>query len=281
MGAAWQDRALGHTTVQYETAPLHLADLIDHLKLAANGYSVVALTQASTRLSAQQAEEAAQTALNVMAQVTLLCQLSVYSFLLQKARQTVYFFKKVPLSLPNVKTCGILLCGIPEGGTSMKQLQPSETLPVGLLLALAGGLLDGYSYLNRGQVFATAETGNIVLMGINLAQGQLDQALHYLLPILAFALGVLAAEQLRRRFGDSPRLHWRLPLLLAECGAILLVSCLPCGPLDPLANIIISFTSALQVESFRKFQGCGCVTTMCTGNLRSGTEHLFHWFFHR
>ena len=103
----------------------------------------------------------------------------------------------------------------------MKQLQPSETLPVGLLLALAGGLLDGYSYLNRGQVFATAETGNIVLMGINLAQGQLDQALHYLLPILAFALGVLAAELLRRRFGDSTRLHWRLPLLLAECGAIL------------------------------------------------------------
>ena len=71
MGAAWQDRALGHTTVQYETAPLHLADLIDHLKLAANGYSVVALTQASTRLSAQQAEEAAQTALNVMAEYPL------------------------------------------------------------------------------------------------------------------------------------------------------------------------------------------------------------------
>ena len=157
----------------------------------------------------------------------------------------------------------------------MKQLQPSETLPVGLLLALTGGLLDGYSYLNRGQVFATAETGNIVLMGINLAQGQLAQALHYLLPILAFALGVLAAELLRRRFGNT-RLHWRLPLLLAECGAILLVSCLPCGPLDPMANIIISFTSALQVESFRKFQGCGCVTTMCTGNLRSGTALLFH-----
>lgn len=163
----------------------------------------------------------------------------------------------------------------------MKQFQPSETLPVGLLLALAGGLLDGYSYLNRGQVFATAETGNIVLMGINLAQGQLAQALHYLFPILAFALGVLAAELLRRRFGGAVRLHWRLPLLLAECGAILLVSCLPRGPLDPLANIVISFTSALQVESFRKFQGCGCVTTMCTGNLRSGTEHLFHWFFHR
>ena len=46
-------------------------------------------------------------------------------------------------------------------------------------------------------------------------------------------------------------------------------------------GVVRRTNSALQVESFRKFQGCGCVTTMCTGNLRSGTEHLFHWFFHR
>ena len=45
----------------------------------------------------------------------------------------------------------------------MKQFQPSESLAVGFLLALTGGLLDAYSYLNRGEVFATAETGNLVL----------------------------------------------------------------------------------------------------------------------
>ena len=45
----------------------------------------------------------------------------------------------------------------------MKHFQPSESLAVGFLLALTGGLLDAYSYLNRGEVFATAETGNIVL----------------------------------------------------------------------------------------------------------------------
>lgn len=161
----------------------------------------------------------------------------------------------------------------------MKPLQPSESLPVGLLLAFTGGLLDAYSYLNRGEVFSTAETGNIVLLEINLAQCNWGGALHYLLPVLAFTVGILAAEWVRRRCGDEtphpPRVHWRLPLLLAECGAIVLVSFLPLGDLDPLANIIISFTSALQVESFRTFQGCGCVTTMCTGNLRSGTENLF------
>ena len=166
----------------------------------------------------------------------------------------------------------------------MKQFQPSESLPVGFLLALTGGLLDAYSYLNRGEVFSTAETGNIVLLGINLAQRNWGGALHYLLPVLAFTVGILAAEWVRRRLDGSAglvRLHWRLPLLLAECAAVVVVSFLPTGRLDPLANIIISFTSALQVESFRNIQGYGCVTTMCTGNLRSGTENLFHWLSRR
>ena len=156
-----------------------------------------------------------------------------------------------------------------------KRYQTSETLPVGLLLALAGGFLDAYSYLNRGQVFATAETGNLVLLGINFSMGNWSQALHYLLPVLAYTAGVLVTELLRRRLGEEGGwLHWRQYLLLMECVVIGAVAFLP-HSLDPLANIMISFASAVQVDSFRKFNGCGCATTMCTGNLRSGTELLY------
>ena len=158
----------------------------------------------------------------------------------------------------------------------MREKQMSDSLSVGLLLALAGGILDSYSYLNRGQVFATAETGNIVLLGIQLAQRQWGQALHYLLPIVSFAAGVLVTELIRRRLGsEAGTLHWRQPALLAECLVLVLVALLPQGRWDPLANMLISFTSAIQIESFRKFRECSCATTMCTGNLRSGTELLF------
>ncbi len=157
----------------------------------------------------------------------------------------------------------------------MKESPRFETLPLGLLLALAGGSLDCYTYLNRGQVFATAETGNLVMMGARLALGDWVQALHYLPPILAFAAGVLATELLR-----SLLQRWKLPLdwrkwiLLLECAVVAAVALLPLGRWDLLANGLISFTSAMQVESFRVINGCACATTMCTGNLRAGTENL-------
>ncbi len=50
--------------------------------------------------------------------------------------------------------------------------QTSESIELGILLALSGGFMDAYSYLARGQVFANAQTGNMLLFGVNLASGQ-------------------------------------------------------------------------------------------------------------
>ena len=41
--------------------------------------------------------------------------------------------------------------------------QTSESIELGILLALSGGFMDAYSYLARGQVFANAQTGNMLL----------------------------------------------------------------------------------------------------------------------
>ena len=53
---------------------------------------------------------------------------------------------------------------------------PAQSLPVGLLLGLTGGIMNSYTYLNRGGVFVTAETGNLVLLGMHLAQGNWRRA---------------------------------------------------------------------------------------------------------
>lgn len=73
--------------------------------------------------------------------------------------------------------------------------QMSDSFLVGALLSFTGGFQDAYTYLCRGKVFANAQTGNIVLMGQNLAVLDWERTIRYAIPILAFIAGIfLAAE---------------------------------------------------------------------------------------
>lgn len=158
--------------------------------------------------------------------------------------------------------------------------QMSESLLLGGLLAMAGGFFDAYTYLCRGGVFANAQTGNIVLFGLKLAEGEWQRALTYLLPILAFACGVVAAELVKRHGKRENRpdagLHWRQVIVIAEIALLAVVAFLP-QQMNMVVNTVISFVCAMQVETFRKVRGSAFATTMCTGNLRSGTEQLIIW----
>jgi uncharacterized membrane protein YoaK (UPF0700 family) len=72
-----------------------------------------------------------------------------------------------------------------------------ETFPLAILLSCAGGYLDAFTWVGQGGVFANAQTGNVVLLGINAAAGQWSEAVHHLMPILAFTFGVYAAFWVR------------------------------------------------------------------------------------
>ena len=158
----------------------------------------------------------------------------------------------------------------------LEKIQRSETFAVGALLAVAGGFLDAYTYLCRGEVFANAQTGNMVLLAIHLAQREWARAGYYLLPIMAFFAGVLVAEGIKGRHRGGGVFHWRHVSLGVEIAVLTLASFVPQGRWNPAVNILVSFVCAVQVETFRKVRGNPFASTMCTGNLRSGTEALYH-----
>ena len=60
----------------------------------------------------------------------------------------------------------------------------SESFLTAAFLSISGGLQDAYTYIYRGEVFANAQTGNIVLLGLNIAEGHIRESLYYLLPIV-------------------------------------------------------------------------------------------------
>ena len=156
-----------------------------------------------------------------------------------------------------------------------KNNQKSESFILASLLAIVGGFLDAYTFCCRDKVFANAQTGNIVRVGITLANGEYYKTLRYSIPILAFSIGVLLAMYMRNK--SYSKFHWRQVVLFFEAMIIVIVSFIPMNNiLNIISNILISFLCAMQAESFRKVLGKPFSSTMCTGNLRSGTEYLYN-----
>ena len=122
-----------------------------------------------------------------------------------------------------------------------QERQMSQSMPLAILLTLAGGFQDAYSYNSRGHVFANAQTGNIVLFAQNLMSAQFSQALHYLLPVLAFILGVYISEKIHQKYKYSHLFHWRQLVLVSEIFLLILAGFLKT---DMIANILLSFAKA-------------------------------------
>ena len=154
----------------------------------------------------------------------------------------------------------------------------SESLELGILLATVGGFLDAYTFIGRGGVFANAQTGNVVLMGIEAATGEWGQAVLHAVPILAFIFGVLVAEIIKK-----PSMRLFVPdaeraVLILEIAVLFIIGFIPSTSPDIIVTVAVSFVSSVQISSFRKLVDSAYNTTMMTGNLRSATREAYMAF---
>lgn len=152
--------------------------------------------------------------------------------------------------------------------------RPAEAFSVAGTLAVTGGFLDAYTYTVRGGVFANAQTGNLVLLGIRLADAQWLAALYYAIPILAFCAGILLTETLRRRLPNRFSARWEYTVLLLEAVLLAVIALTPQTVPNLLVNTAVSFICSVQVHTFRAVAGAPYASTMCTGNMRSAMENL-------
>ncbi|MDO5344682.1 MAG: YoaK family protein [Lachnospiraceae bacterium] len=154
--------------------------------------------------------------------------------------------------------------------------QMSDSFRLGAVLAASGGFMDAYSYLCRDEVFANAQTGNMLLLGIHISEKNWPLAMRYFFPVFAFTIGIVLADMVRYLLHDRDRLHWRQLAVVFEAMVLLIVCFIP-QKWNLLANSLTSLACGIQVESFRKIHGTGVATTMCIGNLRGATQNLLEY----
>ncbi|MBE6049004.1 MAG: DUF1275 domain-containing protein [Clostridium sp.] len=158
-----------------------------------------------------------------------------------------------------------------------RAIERTESLRLGIMLSLIGGFMDAYSYMCRGEVFANAQTGNMLLLGINLCEGNFKNFLHYLFPVISFGIGILISEILRFTLEKRGSIHWRQVCIAVEAVVLICVSFMP-QSINLIANSLTSLACGIQVQGFRKIRGNGIATTMCIGNFRSANENMLKYF---
>lgn len=160
------------------------------------------------------------------------------------------------------------------------KIHKSERIIVGILLAISGGYMDAYTYIFRGKVFANAQTGNMILFGINLSEGNFDLAFHYFVPVIAFIGGLCLSQIVKYKHEKHHVLHWKQISILIEAVILMAVGFVP-NSLNWIANCMVSFACGIQVQSFRKVHGNTFATTMCIGNIRMSIDLLFLYFYEK
>ena len=159
----------------------------------------------------------------------------------------------------------------PPANSSTAEHQVAGSFLAAVLLAITGGALDAFIYLNHGHVFAAAMTGNGVLLGVAILHHDYAQALRHLLPLLGFVTGIFFANILDR----SLKHHAVTVGLVCEISALFVASFLP-GSFPDLAFVpIIAIVAAYQITSFRQVDTYAYNSTFITSNLRTAVDGLY------
>ena len=155
-----------------------------------------------------------------------------------------------------------------------------------LLLTWAAGNADAISYLGLGHVFTAMMTGNTVLLGLALAQGEVFAALRSMLALGAFLAGVALGAVVVER--GEPREEWPPAVtaaLLLEAVALGLFAVLwhltgPERGAGVVAVLIALSGLAMGVQSaaVRRLGVPGIATTYITGTLTSLAVDVVGWF---
>jgi uncharacterized membrane protein YoaK (UPF0700 family) len=159
---------------------------------------------------------------------------------------------------------------VPSKHVAELRVHREETLLVAMVLALAGGYLDAYTWIVHG-AFANAQTANLVLLWIHAMAGEWARAFHYVPPLMAFVLGVVTASWLWHFAGASAG---RISILV-EIAFLFLVAILHNRFPAVSGTLRISFVAAMQTASFPRVEEWTYSSVMATSNLRKAIEGLF------
>ncbi|MEJ1311809.1 YoaK family protein [Latilactobacillus sakei] len=156
-----------------------------------------------------------------------------------------------------------------------KKINFHDRLGTAMFLTFIGGFLDAYCVILRGGVFASAQTGNIVFIGVDIATNQWSELTDKVMPIIAFGIGVIIVQVARRHFNTAHLNIWRLWLLAFQIIVLVIVGFMPTSVPNMIVTTMLSMSMATQLASYSTVNGYPYANTFTTGNYRKLVENCY------
>jgi uncharacterized membrane protein YoaK (UPF0700 family) len=144
------------------------------------------------------------------------------------------------------------------------------------MLSAAAGSADALAYLGLGRVFTANMTGNLVLLGVDIGQGQLTGSIRFVIAFVAFVVGVLVGI---RMTSDQQSAIWPSSVtraMFVELGLLVTFAAtweIAGGQPGAVAlDFLIGLSAGamgLQSAATRRLAVAGLSTTFVTGMLTS------------
>ncbi len=135
-------------------------------------------------------------------------------------------------------------------------------------LMMVAGFWGSFTYLLRGNVFCNAQTGNVVLLGMAIGSGEVNQAVYYLIPISAYLAGAIISEILPNPVKNNLKIRWDTLLIGIEALVVIALGFIPESAPVQISQIAINFIASMQFTTFRQAQGTPMATTFATNHIR-------------
>lgn len=149
-----------------------------------------------------------------------------------------------------------------------------EAVRIAVMLSAAIGILNACTYLTRGQVFASSQSGNVLYLGLDLARQDFSKFPKYLFTVLMFGTGVFLGEHFHNRY----RQHgWRKISTIVEMVLILIATLMP-DSWNLLANPLFGLTCGLQSITYKRFHNITLATVNLNRNITNAIEQFTRYF---
>lgn len=160
-----------------------------------------------------------------------------------------------------------------------KNIPSHEQLFFALILTFVGGFFDAYTFINSNGIFANAQTGNLIFIGLDLSKGNFSALNIYLPPVLFFILGVVFNQHVVHKYKNLSIIKFLNISLLIQIVLLIFIVIVPSIYLVDIRPLIISFICAMQYDSYRTVNNLQFASIFSTGNLRSASEYMYKYLF--